>query len=357
MLLGNQLQQAIFVAAKLGIADLMRDGPKPCDELAAAAGAHPVSLFRLLRALAAHGIFAQDEEDRFGLTSLAEPLQSGTPHSVRSFALWSGGVSYQAFGGLEWSVRTGLPAFESLYGTEFFEYLEQDEESGAIFREMMSRHTAPIADALAERDFSGVEKIIDVGGGTGEVLAAILSAHPAMRGVLVERPRVLDRAREVFQRAGVADRCTAVGGDIVGGVPTGDAYILKSVLHGLADDDAVRVLANCARQLPPSGVVLVIEFVIPKGNSFYPGKLMDLLMLVGCHGRERTAGEFGELFAAAGLRLRGVTPSKNGYDIVEGRPGVQVLPRTEAAGLPAAIPIGDQLTEVPGRAAIRVTRT
>jgi hypothetical protein len=146
-----------------------------------------------------------------------------------------------------------------------------------------------------------------------------------MTGVLVERPRVLDRAREVFERAGVADRCTAVGGNILDGVPAGDAYILKSVLHGLADDDAVRVLADCARQLPSSGVVLVIEFVIPEGNSFYPGKLMDLLMLVGCHGRERTAEEFGDLFAAAGLRLGGVTPSKHGYDIVEGHPEIQAM--------------------------------
>jgi SAM-dependent methyltransferase len=323
MLLGNQLQQAIFVAAKLGIADLLRDGPQPCDELAKVAGAHPGSLFRLLRALAAHGIFAQGEDGRFELTPLAEPLQSGTPQSVRSFALWSGGVSYQAFGRLEWSVRTGLPAFESLYGTEFFEYLEQDEGSGAIFREMMSRHTAPIARALSERDFSGVETIVDVGGGSGEVLAAILRAHPTMSGVLVERPRVLDQAQEFFQRAGVADRCTAVGGDIIDGVPPGDAYILKSVLHGLADEDAVRVLANCARQLPPAGVVLVIEFLIPNGNSFAPGKLMDLLMLVGCNGRERTAAEFGELFAAAGLTLQEVSPSKNGYDIVEGGPAAR----------------------------------
>lgn len=318
LLLGNQLQQALFVAAKLGIADLVRDGPKSCDELAAAADADPASLFRLLRALAAHGIFAVDDDGRIGLTPLAEPLQSGTPQSVRSFALWSGGVSYRAFGGLEWSVRTGMPAFETIFGSEFFAFLEEDEESGAIFREMMSRHTRPVAAALAAHDLAGIETIVDVGGGSGEVLAAILAAHPTLRGVLAERPHVLDRAREVFRQAGVDDRCTAVGIDILDDVPPGDAYVLKSVLHGLADDEAVRVLTNCARRLAPSGAVLVVELALLEGNVFSPGTLMDLLMLVGCRGRERTAAELGELFAAAGLALRGVTPAKHGYVIVEG---------------------------------------
>jgi hypothetical protein len=311
MLVGNQLQQAIYVAAKLGIADLLRDGPRPSAELAEAAGAHPAALYRLLRALAGFGIFAEDEEGRFALTPLAEPLQSG-PRSVRSFALWSGGVSYQAYGGLEHSVRTGEPAFEHLFGQEFFEYLATHPESGAVFDEMMSRHTAPVAPAVAAYDFTGVETVVDVGGGRGELLAAILGEHPAMSGVLVDRPGVVEHAR-------VGDRCTTVAGDIFGPLPHGDAFILKSVVHGLSDEAAVRLLANCRRALNPNGIVLLVELVVPPGNEPSPAKQMDLLMLVGCHGRERTADELGALLAEAGLRLVDVTPTKHAYSIVEAR--------------------------------------
>jgi SAM-dependent methyltransferase len=317
LLVGNQIQQAIHVAAKLGIADQLRDGPRDSTELAAAVGAHPGALYRLLRALAGYGIVAMDD-GRFSLTPVGELLRSDTPRSVRPFALWSGGVSYQAFGALEHSVRTGSPAFENLYGQEFFTYLADHPESGAVFDEMMSRHTVPVAGAVAEHDLSGVDVIVDVGGGRGELLAAIVGAHPAMRGVLVEQPRVLDEARRVFERAGVADRCTAVAGDISQSLPAGDAYVLKSVLHGLPDDEAVRVLANCRRAMNPGGLLLVVEFVLPPGDRPSPGLLMDLLMLVGCHGRERTAAEFEALLGEAGLRLVKISSTKHGYSIVAG---------------------------------------
>jgi SAM-dependent methyltransferase len=245
---------------------------------------------------------------------------------VRSFALWSGGVSYQAFGALEHTVRTGDPAFEHLFGQEFFTYLAEHPESGDVFDEMMSRHTAPVAGAVAGYDFSGVDVVVDVGGGRGELLAAVLGAHPAMRGVLVDQPRVFDEARRVFTQAGIVDRCAFVSGDIRRSLPVGDAYVLKSVLHGLADDDAVRVLANCRRAMRPDGILLVVEFVLPPDNGPSAGLLMDLLMLVGCHGRERTAAEFAALFAAAGLHLIDLRQIKHGYSVLEGRvaqPGQQ----------------------------------
>src|SRR5262249_30862170 len=145
------------------------------------------------------------------------------------------------------------PAFEHLFGMEFFAYLATHPESGAVFDEMMSRHTAPVARAMADYDLSGVGTLVDVGGGRGELLAAILMAHPAIRGVLVDQPRVLAGARAVFEHAGVAGRVTAVAGDIIEAVPAGDAYLLKSVLHGLSDIDAVRVLGNCRRAMRPNG--------------------------------------------------------------------------------------------------------
>lgn len=316
LLQGNQIQQAIHVAARLGIADLLADGPLPVEDLAEAAGAHRGALLRLLRALASVGVFAEDEQGCFRLTPLAELLQDGR---LRSFALWSGGVSYRAFGDLEQTVRTGEPAFERLFGVEFFAYLAAHPESGAIFDAMMSRHTAPLATAVAARDFEGVGTLVDVGGGSGELLAAVLRAHTGMCGVLVDQPRVLDGARTLLERAGVADRCTAVAGDVLDAVPPGDGYLLKSVLHGLSDADAARVLAACRRAISPGGRVLLIEFVLASGNAPSPGRIMDLLMLVGCHGRERTAEDFAALLSDAGFRFAGVAPTKHAYSIVEGR--------------------------------------
>jgi ubiquinone/menaquinone biosynthesis C-methylase UbiE len=319
MVLGNQVQQAIYVAAKLGIADLLRDGPKTSDELALSTGADSTALSRLLRALAGFGLFAQDEQGRFELTPLASLLQTGTPNSVRTFALWSGGVSYQAFAGLEYSVRTGKPAFEQTFGMGFFEYLSENQEVGDLFAELMSLHTAPIAPVVAAYDFSDIATVIDIGGGRGDLLAAILNAHPHLRGVLVDSPQVIRSAEEVLEAAGVRERCELVGQDIFNGVPGGgDCYLLKSVIHGLSDEQAVSLLVSCRRAMKETGKLLLVEFVIPEGNEPFPGKLMDLLMLVGCYGRERSRGEFESLLTASGFRLSNVTETKHAYSLIEG---------------------------------------
>jgi O-methyltransferase domain/Dimerisation domain len=321
MLVGNQIQQAIHVAAELGIADLLKDGSKRSQELAQATGAHQGSLYRLLRALASFGVFAEDEEGRFELTPVASLLQTGTPGSMRAFALWSGGVSYQVFGDLEYSVLSGKPAFEHIFGMEFYEYLAHNPDVGALFDELMSWNTSPVAPVVAAYDFSGVNTIVDVGGGRGDLLASILSAHPTMRGVLVDQPRATESAKGVLEAAGVADRCATVCGNVSKSVPRGgDAYLLKSVVHGLDDDQAAHLLSNCYHAMNDGAKLLVIEFVMPTGNDPFPGKLMDLLMLVGCHGRERTEEEFRSLFAAAGFRLTNIVTTKFGYSVIEGRP-------------------------------------
>jgi hypothetical protein len=319
MVLGNQVQQAIYVAAKLGIADLLKEGPRTSDELAGSTNADPTALSRLLRALANFGLFAQDEQHRFELTPLASLLETGTPNSVRPFALWSGGVSYQAFGGLEYSVRTGKPAFEHIFGMEFFEYLSKNQEVGDLFAELMSLHTAPIAPAVAAFDFSGVDTVVEIGGGRGELLAAILSAHQHIRGVLVDSPQVIRSAKTVLAAAGVAERCEVRGQDIFKGVPGGgDCYLLKSVIHGLSDEQATGLLASCRRVMHETGKLLLVEFVIPEGNDPFAGKLMDLLMLVGCYGRERSREEFESLLTASGFRLSKVIETKHGYSLIEG---------------------------------------
>jgi hypothetical protein len=318
MLVGNQIQQAIHVAAKLGLADHLRDGPRQVEELARAAEAHPAALRRLLRALASFGIFAEDDDGRFQLTPLADLLRRGVPDSMHAFALWSGGVSYQTFGGLEYSVRSGQPAFEQIHGMEFFAYLARHPEVGAHFDDLMAWNTAPVAAVVAARDFARVGTLVDLGGGRGDLLAAVVKAHPGLRGVLVDHPRVQAAAQRTLQAAGVADRCTFLTADLfTSELPRGDVYLLKSVVHGLDDTHAARLLARCREGLGVAGRLILVEFVLPPGNEAFPGKLMDLLMLVGGHGRERTAEEFHSLLAAASFRVDEIATTRYGYSLLE----------------------------------------
>jgi hypothetical protein len=204
---------------------------------------------------------------------------------------------------------------------EFFEYLNRNPELAGLFDDAMSWHTSPIAPVVADRDFSGINTVVDVAGGRGELLAAILMAHPKLRGILVDHPRVIENARLRLESAGVADRCTTICGDVLESVPPGgDAYILKSVIHGLSDDDSIRLLANCRRAMNNCGKLLLVEFVLPIGNDPFPGKLMDLLMLVGGKGRERTKDEFSALFGEAGLRMANINTTNYAYSIIEGTP-------------------------------------
>ena len=320
LLLGNRVQQAIYVAAKLGIADLLLDGPKSSEELAQDTGAHPGALHRLLHALTGYGIFASDGQHRFGLTPLASLLRDGTRNSKRAFALWSGGLSYELFGALEYSVMTGQPAINHIHGMDFLDYLAQNPDVGDLFDAFMSRQTAPLGPVLAAYDFTGINTIVDVGGGRGELLAAVLSAHPTMRGILIDTPRVIEGTKYFLEAAGIADRCTLLGGDIFESMPGGgDAYILKSVVHGVDDNLAAQLLTSCRQAMNHDGKLLLFEIVMPPGNEPSPGKLMDLLMLVGSYGRERTEEEFRSLFTVAGFRMANIMTTKYGYSLIEGR--------------------------------------
>ncbi len=320
LLVGNQIQQAIYVAAKLGIADLLKSGPMKIEDLAKQSNVDSASLYRLLRALAGFGIFAEDEQRQFGLTPLATLLQADIPGSLRPFALWAGDVSYQAFGGLDYSVRTGKPAFEQIFGSEFFAYLSSHPEVGAKFDDLMAWSTAPLAsEILSAWNFKDVETIVDIGGGRGDFLAAILRACPRMQGILVEqRQSALEAASKIFHDAGVADRCRIESANIMEMIPSGgDCYVMKSVIHGLDDAASIQVLTQCRRALTRSKKLMVIEFVMPQGNNPFPGKLMDLLMLVGCHGRERTQAQFETLFTRSGFRIISIRPIKGGYSVME----------------------------------------
>jgi hypothetical protein len=321
MLLGNRVQQAISVAAKLGIADLLKDGPKCCDELARATDAHPDALYRLLRALAGYGVFAEVEPRQFMLTPLASLLQTDAPGSLRPVAVWFGTMAYKVFGGLEYSVRTGEPAFEHIFGMEFFEYLAQHPEMSNLFDAFMARQTAPVASAvLGTYDFSGIDTLVDVGGGRGELIAAVLKAYPNIRGILYDLPHVVRGAESLLQSAGVSDRCTVTAGDMSESVPTGgDAYAMKSIVHSAGDDEAILWLRNCRRAMNDNGKLLLIEYVIPPGNDPHPSKLLDLMMLLGTDsGRERTEAEFRSLLEAASFRLTRTVSTESFYSVIEG---------------------------------------
>src|SRR5215210_5232071 len=247
LMTGTWVSHAIWLAARLGIPDLLADGPKDGRDLAGLTDAHAPSLYRVLRALASVGLLREAEDGRFHLTPLAEPLRDGVPGSLRAFAIMLGEEwHWRAWGDLPHAVRTGQSAFEHLYGVTNFEYWAQHPEAEAIFDDAMtSRGAAQNAAVVAAYDFAGVGTLVDVGGGHGSLLAAVLQAHPAMRGVLVERPEVVAGARAYLEQAGVQERCEVVAEDFFASVVSGgDAYVLKSVVHDWDDARAVAILSS-----------------------------------------------------------------------------------------------------------------
>lgn len=322
MMTGYWVSKALNVSAELGVADLLRDGPRTSDELAAACGAHPPTLYRLLRALSSVGVFAEGEERRFALTPLAELLRSDVPGSMRALARMYGSEQYRAWDGLLDSVRTGEPAFDRTFGASYFDYLGRNPEAGAVFNEAMTGWTTQVTDAVvAAYEFVGMNTVVDVGGGHGLLLATILRAHPAMRGVLFDLPQVIAGARPLLEAAGVADRCAAVGGDFFASVPDGgETYILAQILHDWDDERCRVILENCRRAMRPEGKLLVVEQVLPPANEPAFGKWLDLHMLVLLTGRERTEAEYRALLRASGFELTGVIPTSSGAGIVEAIP-------------------------------------
>jgi len=318
-----RIAQAIYVAARLRIADRLTDGPLTADELARATEAHAPSLYRLLRALASVGIFAEDEKHRFALTARAVYLRADVPGSLRDLVLMTGDAQVQQpFLDLLGSVRTGETWFRRTHGIGSWEYRRQHPEANAIFNAAMTSLSQERADAVVDAyDFAGARSIVDVGGGHGLLLTAILKAHPEMRGILFDQPHVIDDAPSLLNAARVADRCEVVGGDFFGAVPSGqEVYILKSIVHDWDDSQAQAILLTCRRAIPPGGKLLLVERVIAEGNAPDEGKFLDLTMLVSEGGRERTAAEFRSLYAASGFDLTGIIPTRTGMSIVEGRP-------------------------------------
>jgi hypothetical protein len=318
---GHFRAQAIYVAAKLGIADLLRDGPRSCEELARSTKTPARALYRLLRALASIEVFAEREGGRFELTPLAETLRSDTDDSLRPLLLVAGeDFHWGSWSHLLYSVTTGESAFEHVHEKRFFEYLAEDAEAGANFAAWMTRATEiQIPAILGAYDFSAARAVVDVGGGQGRLLAAILRACPRLSGVLFDRPEVV--AGSVISSSGLADRCSTKSGSFFESVPRGgDLYLLKTILHDWGDDLALRVLRNCRDAMEPDARALVIEMIVPPGNAPHPSKFMDLNMLVLNHGgMERTEEEFRALLRSAGLEIARVIPTRSPLSLIECR--------------------------------------
>jgi precorrin-6B methylase 2 len=320
---GYQVSQAIHVAATLGIADRLADGPRTSDELAAAVGAHAPSLYRLLRALAAVGVLHEEDGRRFALTPVGECLRSDADEPVGAWAAMIGRpYVWQAWGALEHNVRTGETAFEHVHGVDAWEYRTRDPEEGAIFDRAMADLTRRAhRTTLAALDVDRYGTVVDVGGGNGALLLALLRAHPQMRGVLLDLPHAVAVADRAIAAAGLGDRCRTVAGSFFDGVPEGgDAYVLRAILHDWDDDEATAILRSVRRAVAPGATLVVIERDLGAPNESPEAKLSDLNMLAVPGGRERTIGEYGALLGAAGFRLVESRPAGFGLNVMLGAP-------------------------------------
>jgi hypothetical protein len=320
---GAWIAQAIGVAARLRLADLMVRGPQSVDALANATGTHPSTLYRLLRALASTGVFVENEEGAFALTPLAEGLRSDVDGSLQAICvLRTEPWAWDAWGDLLHSVTTGESAIRHVHGSDLFGYLDEHPETQARFNQaMVSLSSTEIASILAAYDFSGFPTIADIGGGKGALLAAILSAYPLAQGILFDQPSTISGAGALLEQANVADRCVAVAGSFFEDVPEGgDLYLLKSIVHDWNDDRAELILRTCRQAMAPRARLLLIERVIPPGNTPSFAKWMDLNMLIVADGRERTEAEFASLLDRTGFVLQRVIPTSSPVSLVEAAP-------------------------------------
>ena len=310
---GYLATQLLYVAAELGLADALAGRPSTAAEAAAGCGADPSVLERVLRGLAAHGVLDDRSDGRFALTEVGELLRADHPRSMRGTVLARGRLYYAALAGLLDATRTGGTPFEIVHGNPFFAHLSAHPAQSADFQaSMLARSRREVAAVVAAYDFAGFDHLVDVGGGSGLLLGAILDACPGLSGTLFDRPEVVEGAA-----------LPSVGGDFFVEVPAGaDAYLLSRVLHDWDDDEALTILRSCRRAMPEHATLLLVEALLPERAADDPAAVrMDLHMLALLHGRERTRAEFAALLAAAGLRLGGVVDTSAGVSVLEARPG------------------------------------
>jgi O-methyltransferase domain/Dimerisation domain len=318
---GYMVSAALYTATKLGIADLLKNGPRPTRDLAAATGTNEDALYRLLRALASVGVFSECSPRTFELTAVAEPLRSDWDDSFQDMVLWMADeFHFHTYPEMLHSVKTGETIVEKVYGDSCFDHLTKDKELGEVFNRAMTMFSKMLTPAVLEAyDFSPLngKTLVDIGGGHGHLLTAILKKYPEIRGVIFDLEHVLAGARARIGEQALAGRCDAAGGDFFVAVPPADAYLMKHIIHDWSDDKAVSILKNCHRAGRGNANVILIEAVLTPGNEPSFAKWLDLEMLLLPGGRERTEEDFAKLFERAGFRLMRVLQTKSPVCVLE----------------------------------------
>ncbi len=319
--MGVFVTQANFVTTKLGIADLLADGPLSVGELAEKSGTHGPSLYRVLRTLASVGIFAETEDKHFVNTPMSELTRSDIPNSMRDVILWMGEEEHwKVYAKMMGSVQTGETAWEKVHGEPVFPYLfSTNTQLGDTFnRAMTSFSHMTIPAVLGAYDFAGAGTVADIAGGYGHLLAAVLKEYPAANGVLFELPQVLAGAPAMMDSHGVSERVSLVEGNFLDEIPVAaDIYMLKHIIHDWYDDTNQKILGNIRASMPADAKVLIIDAVVPEGNVPHPSKFLDLEMLISPGGVERTASEFDTLLTNSGFKLTRIIPTPSPVSIVE----------------------------------------
>jgi SAM-dependent methyltransferase len=323
---GHYFSRALYVATKLGIAELLAEGPRDSQELAEATATHAQSLQRVMRLLASVGVFEEREDGSFVLTPVGEALRAGVPGSARAMVmLFTGERTQKGWGDLEYCVRTGEPVFRKRGLDDPFKDPERTPEENANFDAAMADVTRLTSIAVAAAyDFAGLRTLVDVGGGNGALLIGILKAHPHLRGIVFDQPPAAERAKQQIAEQGLAGRCDAIGGDFFEEVPRGgDAYLLKHVIHDWNDERAIAILRNCHRAMSDDGRLLIVEGVYPRRIDASPesrgAAANDVNMLVNTGGRQRSEAEFRSLYDAAGFKLTRIVPTPAPVSVIEGQ--------------------------------------
>lgn len=321
MITGHWVTAAIYAAARLQLADHLAQGPRTSDELAAQVRSHPDATYRVLRALAGLGIFEEQPGRSFTLTEVGELLRADHPQSVRDVALFQGAQPHwQGWGNFLHSVQTGQSAFEHAHGKQFFDYCQEAPEFAAVFNGAMTCFSNSGAAAVVQHyDFSGIQHLVDVGGGHGALLLRILRENPDLRGTVFDLPSVIEGAQAAIAAAGLSDRCGVSAGSFFDDpLPPADAYIAQHIIHDWDDQHARQILEAMRRGLAPGGRVLLVEAMIDPNEAGPGASLIDLEMLHATHGgRERTREEFANLFDSAGLQLKQVVETASPSRVIE----------------------------------------
>jgi len=329
LITGFMAARVVHVAAELGITDLLGSGAKSTETLASETGANIPALHRLLRALASLGLIDELEPGRFALNAPGEQLRTGAPGSVRNLALVEGSErAWRSWGELRHSILTGTPAFRHVFGVDLFEDLARDPKQAAVFNEAMAEITRQVAKAVVMAyNFATFSKIVDVGGGNGTLIAAILDTAPKLCGIVFDSSSGSAEASDQLRARGVLERCEVIAGDFFRSVPRGgDAYILKSIIHDWDDERSAAILENCREAIVAAGKLLLIERVMPgridASADHQRLTMRDMHMLVMIGGRERTEEEFRSVLAAANFELRRtlLLPGATGFSVIEATP-------------------------------------